>query len=78
MAGAYSGSYIASNPCVMADIPVWVYQKWNAIKPKIESCSNYIHEFKLTIYQNNCGHGCWDTHWSKPEVRKWLIDQYKN
>lgn len=87
MPGAYSESPISSNPCALGDIPVWVFgnvsdnyfdsSKWMSIKPKIESCSNYIHEFTLTVYQSSCGHGCWDAHWAKPEVQQWLIDQVR-
>lgn len=85
MPGAYANTF--TNVCQMADLPVWVfgntsdsyfkYTGWEATKPKVESCSNFIHEFTLTVYNNSCGHGCWDTHWAKPEVQEWLINQSK-
>lgn len=85
MPGAYANTF--SNVCDMSDIPVWVFGNnsdsyfnssvWQAIKPKIEACSNYIHEFTLTVYNSTCGHGCWDSHWAKPEVQEWLINQRK-
>lgn len=85
MPGAYSNTF--SNVCEMADIPVWVFGNnsdnyfassgWQSAKPQVESCSNYIHEFTLTVYNSTCGHGCWDSHWAKPEVQEWLINQRK-
>lgn len=85
MPGAYANTF--TNACDMADIPVWVFGNnsdtlfastgWQATKPKVEACSNYIHEFTLTVYNSTCGHGCWDSHWAKPEVQEWLINQSK-
>lgn len=87
LAGAMPAAYssVMSNPCQLADIPVWVfgntsdsyfnYKSWSALEPKIQSCSNYIHDFHLTVYTNSCGHGCWDSHWAKSEVQDWLIQQ---
>lgn len=90
LAGAMPGAYAnqsSSNPCQLADIPLWVFGNtsdalfkasgWQASEPTIQACSNYIHEFKLTVYDSTCGHGCWDSHWAKPEVQEWLISQEK-
>ncbi|MBA2406011.1 MAG: hypothetical protein H0V66_14645 [Bdellovibrionales bacterium] len=85
MPGAYNSTLMTSNPCQMADLPVWVFGNssdsyfqasgWTGIEPKVQACSNYTHEFTLNVYQSSCGHGCWDTHWAKPEVQQWLINQ---
>lgn len=87
MPGAYNSTLIASNPCHVADMPVWAFGNtsdalfvstgWNSLETKVQNCSNYIHEFRLSVYQNTCGHGCWDSHWAKPEVQEWLINQSK-
>lgn len=87
MPGAYNSNLITSNPCQVADMPVWAFGNisdnlfvstgWKSFETKVQNCSNYIHEFKLSIYQNTCGHGCWDSHWAKPEVQEWLINQSK-
>lgn len=86
MPGAYK-DILAANPCLLADIPVWVFGNdsdslfgasgWKSTAPTVRSCSNYIHEFTLTVYRNDCGHGCWDYHWAKPDVQRWLIEQKK-
>jgi predicted esterase len=87
LAGAMPAAYapVMSDPCQMADLPTWVFgntsdsyfnsASWTTYQGKVQSCGNYIHEFTLTIYTNTCGHGCWDSHWAKPEVQDWLINQ---
>jgi predicted peptidase len=87
MPGAYSTDFIASSPCSLADVPVWSfgnlsdplfrYTTWDKIEPKVQACSNYVHEFRLTVYRSSCGHGCWDSHWAKKEVQEWLVSQSK-
>ena len=87
MPGAFATQF-SGNACQLADIPVWVFGNnsdtlfsasgWKAIEPNVQTCSNYIHEFTLTVYDSSCGHGCWDSHWAKPEVQDWLISQKKN
>lgn len=90
LAGAMPGAYatqFSSNPCQLADLPIWVFGNtsdtlfkangWQSVEPNIQACANYNHEFKLTVYENTCGHGCWDSHWAKPEVQEWLIGQEK-
>jgi len=87
MRGAYNDSVVTSDPCVMADLPVWVFGnasdplfislQWSVTQGQVESCSNYRHDFKLTVYSNLCGHGCWDSHWAKSEVQEWLVSQFR-
>lgn len=86
MPGAYASQF-NNDPCKLADLPVWVFGNnsdsyfkssgWEILEPKVGSCSNSAHEFKLTVYNSTCGHGCWDAHWAKPEVQEWLINQRK-
>jgi predicted peptidase len=86
MPGAFGDDWFSQNPCTIADMPVWVFGNANdgtfqaydwdtKTKPAVRSCLNFTNEFTLTIYQNNCGHGCWDEHWAKPEVQNWLVNQ---
>jgi predicted esterase len=89
LAGAMPGAYapVNSDACTLADIPVWVFgnssdalfnqSSWSSYSKKVTNCSNYDHNYELTIYQSTCGHGCWDSHWAKPEVQDWLINQSK-
>ncbi|HXH74527.1 MAG TPA: hypothetical protein VNJ08_06155 [Bacteriovoracaceae bacterium] len=87
MPGAYDNNVLAYYPCTAASIPMWVFgnnsdtlfksARWREFRPKVEACSNYIHEFKLTVYDNTCGHGCWDRHWARSDVQQWLMNQSK-
>lgn len=86
MPGAYASQF-NRDPCKLSDLPVWVFGNdsdslfgasgWETIEPQILVCANNVHEFKLSVYNNTCGHGCWDSHWAKPEVQEWLINQRK-
>lgn len=87
LAGAMPAAYapVVSDACQMSDLPVWVFgntsdgyfnhTSWSAYETKVQNCSNFTHDFTLTVYESTCGHGCWDSHWAKPEVQDWLINQ---
>lgn len=87
MPGAFAEDTFTNNPCQLADIPVWAFGNssdgtfqpgdWQALKPRTDACANSINQFTVTVYQNSCGHGCWDDHWAKPEVQQWLVNQSK-
>lgn len=84
MPGAFE-TVLKIDPCAVEDLPVWAFgnssdpifqpASWKDVKGAVESCGNYTQEFQLTIYENSCEHGCWDDHWSRPEVQSWLVGQ---
>lgn len=86
MPGAFEAA-IKADVCAVEDLPVWSFgnrsdllfqaASWSDVESDIEDCPNYTSEFKLTINENTCGHGCWDEHWERAEVQEWLINQEK-
>lgn len=88
IAGIMPGAFrpiLQIDPCAVEDLPVWTFgnnsdplfqpASWREVKEEVESCGNSTQDFQLVVYENTCGHGCWDEHWSRPEVRAWLINQ---
>ncbi|MGE3610158.1 MAG: hypothetical protein AB7I27_11265 [Bacteriovoracaceae bacterium] len=83
--GAYSPKIFGPNPCEAADIPIWVFgnssdgvfvsHEWQKLENDINKCINTTYEFKLSVYTNDCGHGCWNDHWQKSDVIDWLTGQ---
>jgi hypothetical protein len=87
MPGAYNEDPFTNNACLLADVPIWAFgnssdgtfqpEDWQKLATKVKACANYTGNFTVTVYQNTCGHGCWDDHWMKPEVQIWLSTQSK-
>lgn len=87
MPGAFD-AIIKLNLCSVEDLPIWsfgnssdvIFQpgSWKETQSAIQDCSNFTNEFRLDIFENTCGHGCWDEHWAKPEVQTWLHSQVKD
>lgn len=88
LAGGMSGAFqylYQKDVCQFAQTPTWAFGNeadsvfdagsWKKLNAEIQNCPNYRKEFKLSIYRNNCGHGCWDEHWAQPSVQEWLIGQ---
>jgi len=88
LAGAMPGAFqylYAVNPCEFAKLPVWAFGNdsdglfdasgWENLKDVIRACDGHTQKFKLEVNSNNCGHGCWDKHWARPEVQRWLVSQ---
>lgn len=86
MVGAFQYLY-QRDVCKFADTPVWVFGNssdelfdasgWKRVRTEIEECPTYSHQFKLSVYQTSCEHGCWDEHWSNPAVQRWLVSQVR-
>ena len=88
MPGAFNEDPFTNSPCTLSTFPVWAFGNnndgvfqaydWQVLEPKVKACGNYTGEFKLSVYNNNCGHGCWDSHWALPEVQQWLVNQVRD
>jgi predicted peptidase len=91
LAGIMPGAFeavIKLNLCSVEDLPIWsfgntsdvIFQSgsWKETQTAIANCSNFSNEFRVDIFENTCGHGCWDEHWAKPEVQTWLHSQVRN
>ncbi|MBS1958454.1 MAG: hypothetical protein JST80_03190 [Bdellovibrionales bacterium] len=87
MPGAFNEDPFTNAPCIISTFPVWAFGNssdgtfqpgaWQELEPKVKACLSYTGQFNLSVYVNNCGHGCWDSHWALPEVQKWLVNQSK-
>lgn len=90
IAGIMPGAFDAImkvNTCSVDDLPIWSFgnssdvlfqpASWTSFQTDIQACSGYTDEFTLTIYQNQCGHDCWDDQWKRADVQEWLVNQSK-
>lgn len=87
MPAAFSPAVVKRDVCSAGDLPMWSfgnisdpffrYYEWKFFRRKIQTCSNYTEEFKLSIYLSFCAHECWDKHWARTDVQEWLINPRK-
>lgn len=87
MPGAFSEDTFATTPCDLNRTPFWSFgnrsdgtfqpEAWEGIVTAAKTCANYVNTLKLDVYENSCGHGCWDSHWQRADVQNWLVNQVK-